>query len=297
MIVLLVMAPLLATAADRVVYLAGSGNAALDDQVVRMLGQTMGERTEIRRIASDQAAMINRSPIIAVGPTAFSNVRQSNRDAYVLALLVRQELMQPYVTGYPGQLSAIYYDVPLLRQALIGKAILPHANHIAILASAASASDYEPLLDQLPAYDLKARVFVVDSLDELIPTVIRALNYGDFLLASNDETIYNPRTIKHILLTAYRRDRIVIGPNQAYVKAGSIASGYAPFGEMIQGAAEAVDQFYTTGRLPPAGYPPRFSVTINRQVARSLNIPIPEPEDINQWVNDTLKADAEAGHD
>ncbi|MBC7183743.1 MAG: ABC transporter substrate-binding protein, partial [Marinobacter sp.] len=117
---------------------------------------------------------------------------------------------------------------------------------------------------------------------------VRALDYGDFLLAAPDSAIYNPRTIKHILLTAYRRNKIVIGPTQAYVKAGALASSYAPFPEMARVASEFVATYFATGRLPPPAYPDEYKVEINKQVARSLNIPLPDREDIARKVNQQL---------
>lgn len=273
---------------SRTVYIAGSGNAALDQHVLDLFQTAFGPETELQTISDEQASLIDRAPIITIGPKAFSHIRQTNRDASVLAFLVQKSFIQKYTEEYPGQISAVFYDVPLLRQALAGKAILPHASRIAILASPESVGVYEPLLDQLPAFDLQARVFVVDSMDRLIPTLVRALNYGDFLLASHDESIYNPRTIKHILLTAYRRNRIVIGPSQAYVKAGSLASGYAPFQEMADVAAQLIGQFFETGRLPPPTYPQDYRISLNRQVARSLNIPLPDANEITRFINDAL---------
>ena len=97
-----------------------------------------------------------------------------------------------------------------------------------------------------------------------------------------------------MLLTAYRRNRIVIGPTQAYVKAGSLASSYAPFPEMVQLASQFLDKYFETGEFPPPSYPEQFRVEINRQVARSLNIPLPSREDIAARVDRQLTVNGEA---
>ncbi|HET8800459.1 MAG TPA: ABC transporter substrate-binding protein [Marinobacter sp.] len=286
MLLLAWQTPVLARDTERsVVYLAGSGNAALDQYVAKLLEQHLGPTQTLRPISGDQASLLENEPVVTIGPSAFSRVRQANRSAPILALLVEKDFLDGFSSRSSGQISGIYYDVPLLRQALTGKAILPHATQIALLATVETADLYEPLIDQLSRYDLSARLFVVEGDDQLIPTLIRALSYGDFLLAAPDSKIYNPRTIKHILLTAYRRNKIVIGPSQAYVKAGSLASSYAPFPVMADIAADYLKTYQTTGRFPAPAYPPTFRVEINEQVARSLNIPLPDRDDITEYVD------------
>lgn len=272
----------------RSVYIAGSGNEALDQHVQGLLEERLGDGYTLMPIADEQIPMVEETPVISIGPSAFSRVRQANRSVPILAMLVEKSFIDGFSEIAPGQISGVFYDVPLLRQALTGKAILPHANTIAILATTNSVELYEPLIDELPAYGMTARVFVVDNNEDLIPALVRALGYGDFLLAATDDAIYNPRTIKHILLTAYRRNKIVIGPSQAYVKAGALASSYAPFPAMADQGARFIEQFFETGSFPEPAYSPVFRVEVNDQVARSLNIPVPERDYINQSVQDRL---------
>ncbi|WP_245000281.1 ABC transporter substrate-binding protein [Marinobacter daepoensis] len=283
-------------AAPPVAYIAGSGNTALDHHVTQLLEQQLGNTATLKPLADNDLASIRKTPVITIGPTAFSRVRQANREIPVLALLVARKFIQSYIERSPGRISAVYYDVPLLRQALTGKAILPQANRVAMLATTESAELYEPLIDQLKGYDLDAKVFIADTEDQLIPTLIRALSYGDFLLAGPDDTIYNPRNIKHILLTAYRRNRILIGPSQAYVKAGALASSYAPFSSMAKEASGLLLAYLSTGNFPSPVYPDEYRIEVNQQVARSLNIPLPAREWIAQSVQNMINIDdPEAG--
>ncbi|WP_240339363.1 ABC transporter substrate-binding protein [Marinobacter sp. BW6] len=278
----------------RTVYFAGSGNAALDQHLIQLLRGELEPATSVTEVSDDQLSTLDNGPIITVGPSAFSRVRQANRSAPILAMLVDRPFISGFAGRSPGQITAVLYDVPLIRQALTGKAILPQATKIALLATADSVELYEPLIDELPAYGMSARIFLVESNDNLISTLVRALGYGDFLLAAPDSAIYNPRTIKHILLTAYRRNQIVIGPTQAYVKAGSLASSYGPFPEMVEMAGDFLATFFETGQFPPPAYPQEFRVDVNAQVARSLNIPLPSREDIATRVDRQLTIKGEA---
>ncbi|WP_417568078.1 ABC transporter substrate-binding protein [Marinobacter sp.] len=283
--------------AGRTVYLVGSGNDALDQHLSTLLKAQLEDSIILIPVTEDQVATIEKSPVITIGTAAFSRVRQANRSAPVLAMLVEKSFISTFAERSPGQISGILYDVPLIRQALTGKAILPQATKIALLATADSVELYEPLIDELPAFGMAARIFLVESSDKLIPTLVRALGYSDFVLAAPDNAIYNPRTIKHILLTAYRRNQIVIGPTQAYVKAGSLASSYAPFPEMIELASSFLDTYFETGKFPPPSYPDEFRVEINKQVARSLNIPLPSREDIAARVDRQLSGNGEVSDD
>lgn len=271
------------------VYLVGSGNVALDQHLQGLLEQEMGSKRDLILVSDQQAALSGDAPIVTIGSGAFSRARQTNRKAPVLALLTQQSFLEGFVTRSPGQISGVYHGVPLVKQALTGKAILPQATRIALIATTSSSGLYEDLIDQLPAFGLQARLFVVDNDKQLIPTLTRALSYGDFLLAAPDNAVYNPRTIKHVLLTAYRRNRIVIGPSQAYVKAGSLASGYSPLSSVAEMAADYLQVFFETGTFPEPDYPQVFRVKINRQVARSLNIPLTSSGQIAQTVMSRLK--------
>lgn len=277
-----------------VIYLAGSENSSLNRRMLSLLENAFGDTTVIRSFSRGQTSQDATTPVIALGAEAFTRVRQEDRNVPILALLVDQSFIEGYAERSGGSVSGILYNPPLLRQAIAGKVILPQATQLAMLARPETVEIYEQVTEQLPEYGLEGKIFVVSSDDRLIPTLVRALNYGDFILAAPDSGIYNPRTIKHILLTAYRRNRIVIGPSQAYVKAGSLASTYTPLNEIAELAARFVEEFRTNGRFPPPTYPDAFRIDMNEQVGRSLNIPLPDRQDIISSIRKRLDVPEEA---
>lgn len=282
------------SATGRVVYLEGTSNQAFNEHFIRLLKAELGEGVTIQPFQPNRARSTPGIPVITLGPDAFSVVRQESNQSPILALLVDQSFIGDYTNRSDLNISAIFYDAPLLRQALVGRVILPHATRVAVLAQPDQASRYDKLFEDLKQYDLEGRVFVVGGKDNLISTLVRALNYGDFLLAAPDDRIYNPRTIKHILLTAYRRNRLVIGPSQGYVKAGALASTYTPLASIAENAASYLRQFDEQGSFPPASYPDSFAVEINRQVARSLNIPVPAAGELEEQLLELLNEFEEA---
>jgi len=278
-----------------VAYIEGSGNAALDQHMTNLVSKELDGRVDLVPLEAKDLPLASGRPVIAIGPAAFSGLLDKEITAPIIALLVEKQAIENYLDKTGEQLTAVFYDVPLLRQALTGKAILPQATRVSVLATLDSADMYEPLIEQLPTYGLEGRMFIVSSDDQLIPSLNRALTYGDFVLAGLDDKIYNPRNIKHILLTAYRRNRILIGPSQAYVKAGALASSYAPFTTMAKQTADYLLAFFETGKLPAPAYPDEYRVEVNQQVARSLNIPLPDREWIAQAVDRFIQEQQEAG--
>ena len=271
------------------VTVIGSGKQALDTYFIGLIEDRVGPNVELNLLspAADLGALPNE-PVITIGPKAFDRLYRAKPASAMLGTLIEHQFLEKYPHEASGKISAILYDAPLLRQALTGKAILPHATKVAVLASPHNQSQYASFFERLPEYGLEGQVFIVNKQDQLIPTLIRALNYGDLLLGTTDPDIYHPRNIKHILLTAYRRNKILIGPSQAYVKAGSLASSYPTYSSMADKTAEFLTYYQENGEFPPAIYPEIFSVEVNQQVARSLNIPLDQPENISIRVNELL---------
>ena len=271
------------------VAVIGSGKPELDTYFIGLIEDRAGPNVTLNLLPPDaDLATLPHEPVIAIGPKAFDRLYRAKPNAAILGTLIESQFLEKYPHETSGKISAVLYDVPFLRQALTGKAILPHATKVAVLASPHNRSRYASLLDGLSEYGMEGQVFLVNTQEQLIPTLIRALNYGDLLLGTPDHDIYHPRNIKHILLTAYRRNKILIGPSQAYVKAGSIASSYPTYSSMADKTAEFLKFYQENGDFPPASYPESFSVKINRQVARSLNIPLSQPELISKRVDELL---------
>jgi ABC-type uncharacterized transport system substrate-binding protein len=75
----------------------------------------------------------------------------------------------------------------------------------------------------------------------------------------------------------------VIGYSKSYVKAGALASVFSNAKQLATQAAEiAINSQKHTKSLPPPVVPKYFSVIINRQVQRSLNLKLADENDIYQ---------------
>ena len=180
-----------------------------------------------------------------------------------------------------GNFSAIVLDQPYSRQISLIKTVLPETKSIGILLGPTSAKYAENLQEEPEKGGFNIGLESADKEDELIPKLRKVLDSNDVLLAIPDAIIYNRETAQPILLTSYRHQKPVIGYSQSYVRAGALAAVYSNTKHLAKQAAEiAIKTQQAQGLLPPPQTPKYFSVQVNQQVARSLNIPLMTEEEI-----------------
>lgn len=174
----------------------------------------------------------------------------------------------------PPRLSLLWSDPPPGRQLRLTRVLLPQVKRVGVLYDSHS----EFLLKELrqAARPLGLEV-VAERWDNTLDSrpLQDLLKNSDVLLGLDDPDLYNPKTAKNLLLSSYARQLAVIGPNAGFVKAGSLASTYSDQSDWLAILDDLLDQPPAT--WPRAHYPPRFKVSSNAQVARSLGIePIEE---------------------
>ncbi|WP_433736675.1 ABC transporter substrate-binding protein [Pseudomonas putida] len=185
----------------------------------------------------------------------------------------------------PPHLSLLWSDPPLERQLCLTQILLPQVKRVGVLYDSHS----EFLLNELRRAALPLGLEVVterwDNIQDSRP-LQSVLNNSDVLLGLDDPDLYNPKTAKNLLLSSYSRQLALIGPNAGFVKAGSLASTYSDQSDWLAILDELLDQPPDT--WPRTYYSPRFKVSSNPQVARSLGI-----EQINEASVATLLAERE----
>lgn len=175
------------------------------------------------------------------------------------------------------RLTALYRDQPLSRQLQLAKFLLPNSKRASVLHNSAA-----PLA---AAKELKiglAEIRLSNNPDWL-KILAQSLRDTDFLLGVDDASIYNGDTIRSILLTTYRQGKSLIGPSRSFVNAGSLASCYTSTDQYLQQLVDMVTVVVREHRVPDAQFPKIFRIAVNRQVANSLNIPIPDEDVLSAW--------------
>ncbi len=179
--------------------------------------------------------------------------------------------------------SAIFLDQPMERQLGLLVAALPRVRHIGILYTTPPPG--LPGLRQLALErHLVLHEKVVGPEQDLVDALDGVLEESEALLVLPDTDVYNAGTIRNILLTSYRKQVPLIGISPAYVKAGALCAIYSTPSQIAVQAAETIRQFAATAKLPSGQYPKEFEVSVNKQVARSLDLPLKDAEKLRDEI-------------
>jgi hypothetical protein len=196
----------------------------------------------------------------------------------LLALLVPRQAFEQMADPArlrAGALSAVFLDQPPGRQLELIRLALPGANRVGILVGAESKSQSAALEKAARERDLQLTVSVVGQ-DGLFPALQSLLANVDVLLALPDPAIFNSQTAANILTSAYRRQVPLSGFSPAYVKAGALLALYSTPAQIGTRGGELLGQAVSGRPLPSPQWPREFTVSVNRDVARSLGLTLDE---------------------
>lgn len=181
-------------------------------------------------------------------------------------------------------MSAIYLDQPWDRQFNFIRAALPGRNVIGLLHTPGAL----PALPRPPP-GMSINVQSINSADTFYKTLENTLDNSDVLLATTDSEIYNSQNLRNILLTGYRKKIPLIGISQSYVNAGALYAIFSIPEQIAAQTAETLTLFASNRQWPEPQYPHAYSIAVNQQVARSLEITPDTPEAIR------IRMDKESG--
>ena len=116
--------------------------------------------------------------------------------------------------------------------------------------------------------------------EQLSAPLGKVIANSDFILARKDPSIYNPESIRTILLSTYRNNRIVVGLSKAYVNAGIVASTYSSSEQQLETLEKQINYFLKHQSLLPPSHTEAYSLAINRRVANSMDLVIPTDEQL-----------------
>jgi ABC-type uncharacterized transport system substrate-binding protein len=120
-------------------------------------------------------------------------------------------------------------------------------------------------------------VIVISDYINIIDALNSSLTNSNVLLALPDASVYNAKTIKSILLTTYRHRVPLIGFSESFVRAGALAAISSSTAQLGKQIAELIIKHYSNNKINNHYlYPEYFDVVINKDVAKSLGITIPD---------------------
>lgn len=185
--------------------------------------------------------------------------------------------------------TALFRGAAPERQLRLLQLLQPGVQRVGVLLT--PQSDW--LRDDLLAIaDIRERVplsfdFVeVARRQELTPALNRLLPRVDALLALDETGLYDSHTARLVLLTSYRQRRPVVGPNRAFVQAGSLATTYSGDTHRARSLAAWLRRLQREGELPEPDWPAHFSVTLNEDVAEAYDLPLRDPRELAAELRD-----------
>lgn len=231
--------------------------------------------------------------IVPIGSQALAAVLKTNTKVPILSVLSRKNIFQHLLKLnnrrlYDPQqpITAIYLDQPLIRQLQLIEVLLPSENRqpIGVLIGARSIATQRTLQKQTQARNLSLNTIYVNKFENPVAVLDNLLNEAHVMLALPDRRIYNPKTARGILLTAFHKRVPLIGYSRTFVNNGALAAVYSSTKQMAdQSAQQILTIISNPGKiLPKPQYPNEYMIAVNYQVARSLGIAIDSEKALKQ---------------
>ncbi len=167
--------------------------------------------------------------------------------------------------------TSIWLEPPLSRQLTLANLVIPGDKKIGFLVN--GEENKRQQLSRLSSTQ-KAMLKVVDLNDyeNINQALFHVLKDTRLLLGGYERDIYNAKTIKNILITSYRQQKVLIGPSRAYLKAGSFATTFSDLNQVALRIVDVIDHYHSSANWLKPDYNPYYRIVFNQQVARSLNI-------------------------
>lgn len=246
------------------------------------------------------ASLQSADLLIAAGAESLALLARKPPNTVVLAVLLsRQQFEQHQPLFTERQLSAIYQDPPVRRQLQLAKLLIPGLNRVGYLYQPNESQQLAAVQRAAKTLSLTLVAQPVASENDLPPALVSVIGQSELLLASANSSLYNRYTIKTILTAAYRQEKVLIGSSPAFVKAGSLATTYSSVQHIAVQVHEWINALPDTGPviLPSAGYARYFDLSLNPDVARSLDIRLPDNDTLLRALTTGERADEAAGVD
>lgn len=179
--------------------------------------------------------------------------------------------------------SAIYAEPPLRRQIQLARLLFGEQQSVGVLFT--NVEDFQqnyPKVQLAALKEQRVNSYFLSDYSSLNSALNAVLEDNGVLVGIANNNLYNAQTIKNILISSYRRGVALIGPTSMYVSAGALASTYSRSEDIAKRLVEILRQGLAEKTWPAPDYNPYFYVGFNEQVARSLNIQLPDVEKVAQ---------------
>jgi putative tryptophan/tyrosine transport system substrate-binding protein len=220
--------------------------------------------------------------IVTAGSEALRLVLDRGGRTPVLATLLPETTYNALLksANRPPPVSAIVLDQPAERQARLLRLLFPKQQRVGILVSDQSINQANTFRPRFAGQGFQIITEHASNEQQVVPALESLLPKTDLLLAVPDSLLYSRTSIKPVLITAYRFKRPVIAFSAALTRAGALAALYSTPAQIGRQAADVINA--RGARLAPPLRPTEFSVSINKSVADSFGLNLPDEAELLQ---------------
>jgi hypothetical protein len=219
-----------------------------------------------------------RGIYLAIGPDALRAMLRAQLGAPIVSLFTSAATYariteDPALRYAVRQVTAIYAETSPASQLEVIAQIYQRRTSVGILLAASTPHDSRALERTAKQLDIDLRVRQLKP-NEYLAAAAAELRTDSLLLLA-DPSLYINDAVRALLESTYRRAQPVFGYSPALVTSGTVATTYATTDDITGQLADVIDQA-NDGRWPDPQYPARWHVTVNRNVARSLDLALPD---------------------
>jgi ABC-type uncharacterized transport system substrate-binding protein len=240
-------------------------------------------------VVGDWPAAAPRDLLITVGNEAALEAARLGATKVVYGLIPEAtwHTVQQLRPQADGDASAVFLEQPLARQFRLLKAAMPeNRQRVGVVLGPESWTQHDALAEAAIAEGLVLKVQRVWDQDQVGATVEALAAQTDMLLAIPDSLVFNRDNLYGIILTSYSAGVPLVGYSEGLVNAGAMLGLYTAVPNMARQLAQLSAAFIAGAHaLPPASRSRYFEIAVNRNVARSLGIDLPEPPALRLQVN------------
>lgn len=221
--------------------------------------------------------------VIAIGP---DNIKVANNTFHNASKLIIASSPTEYqLAPRSGDKSTLLYMTqPFCRQIRLIKLINSEWHSFSYLRNQNNPVN-DTLLEKCASRNgMTAHKVTTSRPPKLTDSINEALAHADLILALPDREIYNSKSVKNILLTSYRNRKPIFAFSRNFVNAGALAAVHSNAEQIANSASNLVQQYFENDRKfkKAINYPQTFDISINRQVFRALELPIPNTYKLKQ---------------
>jgi ABC-type uncharacterized transport system substrate-binding protein len=228
-------------------------------------------------VSSPEAVAANGVNLtVAIGTRALETaLAQPGRP--VLSLLVPRLTYERLAAGQ-RQISALYLDQPLPRQLQLLELALPGLKRAGVPLGPTSQGLQPALADASKDSGLPVDTALIQRSADLYAALTSLAETSQAFLLLPDPVVTQRGVLQNFFLHTYRLKKPVLAYSAPLVQSGALLGLYATPAQLGEEAAGWMRESWIKGefRLGASRYPKRFTIGVNRSVARSLEIALPD---------------------